>query len=78
MALVPRFVRAHALGFGQETVLDNLLVSISAATAPDGFDVDEKEYVLTAKGLHHSGLYEDDQVLADVAEWIGERFSPTI
>ena len=72
LALVPRFVRAHSLGFERETVLDNSLVTISAAAAPDGFDVySEEEYVLAGKGLRHSGLYEDDQVLAGVAEWIG-------
>lgn len=76
MVLVPRLVRAHALGFGQETVLDNLLVRIGAKPIPSGFPVQLQEYNIACEGLRHSGLYEDPQVLADIAAWIREPGKP--
>lgn len=70
LALVPRVVRAHALGYGQETIWDNLLVRIHVASMPPGLEGIERSYVVVGRSLHHSGLYNDPQVLQDVGEWI--------
>jgi hypothetical protein len=70
LAIFPRLVRGHGGGFGQESLLDNMLLQISARPTPEGIDVVEREYNLEACGLRHSGLYEDERVISDIAHWI--------
>jgi hypothetical protein len=73
MATVPRLLRSNPLGFGQETILDNLLAVIDVTDTPETWLVDQRHYTFGNVGLRHSALYEDHQVLADVAAWIAER-----
>ena len=57
LALIPKITRSHGLGFGQESVLDNMLVKISTSTTPPaGFT--KRGYRFKARGLRHQLLYE--------------------
>ena len=66
MILWPKIFRGHALGFGEKGLLQNLLVRIAADRS---FDRNSKprEYEIKGKGLHHSRLYQDSEVVKEIA-----------
>jgi hypothetical protein len=70
MAGIPRMLRSNPLGFGQETILDNVLAVIDVTDMPQGVAAEQQHYAFPHGGLHHSALYDDGDVLRDVAAWI--------
>lgn len=74
-ALWPKIFRAHALGFGEDGFMKNWLVAISASTDPPGAELKMHDELLdvTGQGLHHSLLYQDEQVLGTVADWMSDH-----
>jgi hypothetical protein len=58
LAIFPQLVRGHGGGFGQESILDNMLLQISTRPTPDGVDLVDREYNLEGISFRHSGLYE--------------------
>jgi hypothetical protein len=71
--MFPRFVRGHGGGFGQESFLDNMSLHISARSMPEGVDAVDREYHLDSTGLRHSGLYDDERIINDIADWVVAR-----
>ena len=80
MTFVPACTRAIGLGFGQESILDNLLVDIRSAVTPGAFSVVTEQRFPSASGgwLRHSRLYESNESVADIAEFVrrGPAASP--
>ncbi|MBT9612003.1 MAG: hypothetical protein IV108_01920 [Burkholderiales bacterium] len=72
MAILPRFTRALSIGFGQESIVDNLLVDIRSDPAPaDIPGLIHQQYVIDSGGLlAHSRLYQSDEVISDIAAFI--------
>jgi hypothetical protein len=69
LVLVPKVMRAHTLGFGKETVTDNLFARITVSSILlEGWET--MRCVPKGTGLRHSRLYEDDSVLSSIGEWI--------
>jgi hypothetical protein len=68
IAFVPWLLRGHGLAFGQERILDNLLVSIGVGQTPETGEVTLRSYPM--KGFRHSGFYNDGRVVADIAKWM--------
>jgi pimeloyl-ACP methyl ester carboxylesterase len=69
VALLPILVRSHLLGFGWERPALNILTNIGIRKSPPGINR-WIGYVIQAKGLAHSRLYDDEEVIKDVASWI--------
>lgn len=72
ITILPTVVRF--LGFGWEGATRNLLTYIQIRKAPPGINR-WKAYISKGKGLAHSRLYDDPEVLRDVAKWIKQRVS---
>lgn len=72
MTLVPACTRAIGLGFGQESILDNLLVDIRSALTPGPFSTVTEQHFPSATGgwLRHSRLYESDESISAIARFI--------
>jgi hypothetical protein len=72
MALIPKLTRALGLGFGQESVVDNLLVDIRSTPTPGSFPgLTERRFTSVEGGwLLHSRLYEAGESIADIARFI--------
>lgn len=70
-----KLFRGHALGFGEEGVIKNWLVAISATSHPSNAErVRDEVFIVKGDGLHHSLLYEDQAVLRLISGWL--RASP--
>ena len=72
MAILPRFTRALGIGFGQESIVDNLLVDIRSEPVPADFPgLIHKQYKIDSGGmLAHSRLYQSDEAISDIAAFI--------
>lgn len=86
MLTFPRVIRASVLGFGGESLVDNLLVDISVADQPRAAHVETvSRWLLPARGsrffgwrtvqpaLAHCLLYDDDRMIDRVLEWIASK-----
>jgi hypothetical protein len=66
-----KLFRGHALGFGEEGVIKNWLVAISATSHPPNAErVRDEVFSVKGDGLHHSLLYEDQAVLSVISGWL--------
>jgi hypothetical protein len=72
MSLIPRVTRALGVGFGQESLLDNLLVDIRSAVTPPNAERYTWTKYRTAEGgwLRHSRLYQNPESVEEVARFI--------
>lgn len=72
MAILPKFTRALGIGFGQESIVDNLLVDIRSEPVPADFPgLIHKQYTIESGGLlAHSRLYQSDEAISDIAAFI--------
>ena len=76
MAVLPRLLRGHPLGFGWESVAENWIISISAVDTPTqvencGFRIYMPTIRRSLRGaLHHTSIYSEPLVIADIARWI--------
>jgi hypothetical protein len=68
IVLVPWLLRGHGFAFGQEGILDNLLVNIGVSHEPEAGAVTSRSYAM--RGFRHSGFYNDERVVSDIAEWM--------
>ena len=69
----PWIVRGHRLGFGGETLFDNLLNRITAHSIPSNvLYVDRADVVLArdVRGLRHGALIADAGVAQSIGQWI--------
>lgn len=68
LSLWPRLFRAHQAGFGQESILHNVLLRVqTTARPPEPHDYYTYRF---RGGLHHSAFYADAQAVEDIAAWI--------
>ena len=74
MAIVPVLTRGWGIGFGRESVWDNLLVNIRQTLRPVGAPhVREERYSFkNVRGLRHSSLYESQEAIAAIARFMHE------
>jgi hypothetical protein len=72
MSLIPRVTRALGVSFGQESLLDNLLVDIRSAVTPPNAERYTWTKYRTAEGgwLRHSRLYQNPESVEEVARFI--------
>lgn len=72
MAFLPKLTRALGIGFGQESVVDNLLVDIRSKLIPGDFPgLRQKAFSGVAGGiLLHSRLYQSTEVISDIARFM--------
>lgn len=68
LALWPRMFRAGPTGFGQESVLHNVVLRIRTLARPEEAH-DHYSYSFKT-GMHHSAFYSDPQSVCDIAQWI--------
>jgi len=75
MLIVPKLVRAHSLGFGGESLIDNWVSDINITEAP--MSIECERYSSRAPvgnaGLRHSSFYEDPEFVEYAATWIAAR-----
>jgi hypothetical protein len=72
--MMPLLVRAHGAGFGEWSVLANWLAVIEARDTPGGdFRVETFRVAPAGKGLRHSRIYSDAQVIERVCLWLLNR-----
>jgi hypothetical protein len=74
LALLPWLIRGHALGFGGETLLDNVLNQIVVERRPSNIadSISVQVHPNSATRLRHSSFF-DDGVCNVVAQWIVAR-----
>ncbi len=66
----PAVFRSHMLGFGKDDFLQNFIVEITSTETPENATRMSKHTVnLHGKGLHHSGLYQEEQVFELISNW---------
>ena len=66
----PAIFRSHALGFGKDDFLQSFIVEITSTEAPENSTQISKHTVTVhGKGLHHSRLYKEEQVLELISNW---------
>lgn len=71
MSILPKITRALGIGFGQESIVDNLLVDIRSDVVPaDIPGLAHQQYTIEGGGLAHSRLYQNDTVIADISAFI--------
>lgn len=82
MLCLPIFIRSHRLGFGTESIVDNLFTDIFVESLPQHsksqiktksfFEIAipenllSKEYLIEGKGLKHSLIYSDGNFMKDL------------
>ena len=72
MALLPKLTRALGIGFGQESLVDNLLVDIRSEDIPGGVSglIHKQFPIVPGSSLMHSRLYQNPEVISDIARFI--------
>lgn len=72
MAILPKLTRALGIGFGQESLVDNLLVDIRSEVIPgDVPGLIHKQFPkVPGSSLMHSHLYQDSKVISVIAKFI--------
>ncbi|MEC5397443.1 esterase/lipase family protein [Uliginosibacterium sp. H1] len=78
MVVLPFFVRAHKLGFGEDSLLSNWLCEIRASSLPKETTLRSLEifrFFPKGSGLRHSSFYQSEALFQKVAEWIHARRS---
>lgn len=66
----PAIFRSHALGFGKDDFLQNFIVEITSADTPEqSTQLSKHNIAVSGGGLHHSRLYQEQQVLELVGDW---------
>jgi len=69
----PAIFRSHALGFGKDDFLQNFIVEITSTDTPEqSTQLSKRIMPVSGRGLHHSRLYQDQQVLELVGNWFEE------
>lgn len=67
----PTIFRGNALGFGDGNPVNNWLVRIFPQNRPEGAAiVVEKRFQMTGRGLNHSQLYENKEVIQEIVDWM--------
>jgi len=68
---MPLLVRAHGGGFGEWSLFANWLVLIEARTEPPGdFELESIRIAAQGRGLRHSRIYEDEDVIERISNWL--------
>lgn len=72
MTFLPRLTRALGLGFGQESLVDNLVVDIRSELTPEDFPgLSHRQFSTLSGGfLAHSRLYQSEEVVPHIARFI--------
>jgi len=83
MAVIPKLIRSHPLGFGGESVFDNWLMDIHAVENPaDAFRLEKGnctflrfkapalEVPAQSSSLKHSQLYRSEKVIKTIVDWL--------
>jgi hypothetical protein len=59
------------LGFGKDDFLQNFIVEITSTETPENAThISRHTVTLRGKGLHHSRLYQEEQVRELISNWL--------
>ena len=61
------------LGFGSEATMDSLLVQLEVKSSINGCDLDCGYRIKRSIGLKHCQIYEQPEVIRDIAQWFHKR-----
>ena len=69
----PAFFRSHPLGFGRDDFLQSFIVEISSNEIPEkSTRLHQETITVKGKGLRHSRLYQEEDVLGILDKWLKE------